>query len=670
MSTLTRRGLIGVAAAAAAVGTETATAAPARKASPAGALDETLGHYISTMSPANTGAANAAAFEADVAAADGAQILVLPDPTPYTVGAVEITGATINVRFMPGARLVPDAGLHAVGGRMFLATDCDTRLYGMVVDGLNRPENCWRSNGGQFRAYDTEMANMGFLDIPGTTSSLGTAGILCKGVDEVIIDGYVGRDFVGRKDDVFANNAGKVNHLFIYECERVAIRNVTISGGEGEDNDFFHILDLRPTPTMHGTIESCHLYYNGQTRRCLKFQGGNWDVRDVHCYPGPDFASVNPAVTDVGEQNLNCVDWAGSVAGELRISDSFIDATGFVVGLSHSFGPLGRVVAENCRLVGGRRHAIRTNPEPPHNAQDLQTMGMFAAPADNESEIRDCTIAGFSRSVVVQGNRTRVVGNTIDDPQDLWFQGGSSTARDFLELRDNKVYTRTGGAMAAARCARIDNYSNIECHDNTLIRAGNTTHASVFIDLTNANAVGFATGNRAPSGTVSFRSGAANVAVYQNQGHLLRPLLTTAAAGNVGTGETTLQSHLIPAYNVERVGAAVRTTFTGTTTNNANAKTLRVYVGTSLVMTRSLAAGQAGVWEVEILLISLGSNAQKYTVRCLESSTASGLAVGTLAEVSSASIIVKVTGQGVASNDIAGQTGVSESLEGRHFIFT
>jgi hypothetical protein len=685
MSTFTRRALVtataGAAAGAAGV-VATAPAASAARPSPRRLFS--AGEFESTMDPAASGADNAAAFVADVAAADGRQIVVAPGT--YTVAQVILTDQVVNVRFMPGTLLLPDATLHAVGpaGRWFHATNCDTRLYGLVADGQHLPEDCWRSDGGEFRAYDTTMLNMGFEDLVGNSTSLGTLGILCKTVKEVIIDGYVGSEFWGRKDDVYANQAGKVNHLMMYECERVAIRNVTISGGRGEDNDFFHLLDLRPVPTMHGTIESCHLYYNGQTRRCMKFQGGNWDVRDVHCYRGPDFESVDPGETDIGEQNLNCIDWAGSVEGALRLSDSYIDATGYILGVSHTFGPLGRVIVENCTIVGGRRLAKRNNPEPPHAYSEIQTMGFFAIPQDNDSEIRDSLIKGFSRSVVVQGNRNRVVGNTIDDPQIFWLQAGSSNLKDFLEVSGNKVMTRTPGAMAT-RCSRIDNYTNLEVHDNTLIRVPGTvvndTHG-VFIDITNAGATGFATNNRAPAGTISVRSGASNVAVYQNQGHQLRPLFTTANVGNVTTGEDNLQSHIVPAYNLRTPGAAVRTTFTGTTANNANAKTLRVYIGTALVMTKSLTPGLAGAWQVEIVLIAMPPtptepSLQRYTVRLIECDTAgsgaptvAGIAAGTTTQPSEASITLKTTAEAVATNDVVGQVGVSESLEGRHFIFT
>ncbi|MBB5790051.1 hypothetical protein [Jiangella mangrovi] len=680
MSTFTRRALVTAATAGAAAGVvATAPAAGAARPSPRRLFS--AGEFESTMDPAATGAANAAAFLADVTAADGRQVVV--PPGTYTVAQVIMTDLVVNVRFMPGALLLPDASLHAVGpaGRWFHATNCDTRLYGLNADGQNLPEDCWRSDGGEFRAYDTTMINMGFTDLVGNSTSLGTLGILCKTVKEVIIDGYVGRDFVGRKDDVYANQAGKVNHLMMYECERVAIRNVTISGGEGEDNDFFHLLDLRPVPTMHGTIESCHLYYNGQTRRCMKFQGGNWDVRDVHCYPGADFVSVNPAETDIGEQNLNCIDWAGSVEGTLRLSGSYIDATGYSVGVSHTWGPLGRVIVENCTIVGGRRLAKRNNPEPPHAYSETQTMGFFAIPQDNDSEIRDSLIKGFSRSVVVQGNRNRVVGNTIDDPQIFWLQAGSSTAKDFLEVSDNKVMTRTPGAMAT-RCSRIDNYTNVEVRDNTLIRVPGTvvndTHG-VFIDITNAGATGFATNNRAPAGTTSVRAGASNVAVYQNQGQLLRPLLTTGPVGNGGTGEDNLQIQAVPAYNLHRIGNAVRSTFTGTTANNANAKTLRVYVGTTVVLTAPLTPGQAGSWEVQLVVIAVPvvGGELKYTVKLLECDTAGAgaptvalVATGATTQVTTQPIILKTTAEAVANGDVISQVAVTEALDGRHFIFT
>lgn len=669
MTTITRRTLVTAAGAGAAIATAVAPESQAAKKPSATAL--AAGEYVSTMNPASSGAVNATAFESDVAAAAGRQIVV--PPGTYTVAAVEITGQDIDVRFMPGTLLVPDPSLHAVGpaGRMFHVTNCNTRLYGLVVDGRNIPEDCWRSDGGEFRAYDTTMLNVGFLDLPGNSTSLGTLGILCKGVAEVIIDGYVGRDFVGRKNEVFADQAGKVNHLQIYECERVAIRNVTVSGGEGEDNDFFHLLDLRPTPTMHGTIESCHFAYNGQTRRCLKFQGGNWDVRDIHCYPGSDFESVDPAVTDVGEQNLNCIDWAGSVAGTLRLSDSYVDATGYVLGVSHSGGPLGAVVVENCTIVGGRRHAIRPNPEPPHAGQDLQTMGFYAATTDLGSEIRDCLIRGFSRGIVVQGERNRIVGNTIDDPQDLWFQGGYSEAQGFLEMSGNKVYTRTAGALAATRCSRVDHYKSLEIYDNSLIRAGNDAHAAVFIDVTHAEAGGIARDNLAPAGTTAVRPGSSNVVVYGGppaaaaaaQAAVGATVVDTTSVGNATTGEGTLQAHELPAHALDRPGAAVRTTFTGTTAANDHAKTLRVYVGGSDVLTAELTPGRAGAWEVQVVVIGTDADEQSYTARLIDGDTAR-VAVGSLTEASGEPITVKVTARAEGSDDVVGRVAVMEPLSG------
>ncbi|PZF81185.1 hypothetical protein [Jiangella anatolica] len=687
MSTFTRRALVTAAAAGTTAGV-VATAAPATAARPGPRALFAAGEQESTMSPSATGAANAAAFMADVAAADGRQIVV--PPGTYTVGQVAITGETINVRFMPGSLLQPDPSLHAVGpaGKWFQATNCDTRLYGLVVDGLNIPEGCWRSDGGELRMYDTRMVKMGFLDLVGNSTSLGTFGVTAKNVNEVIIDGYVGRDFVGRKDGTFANQAGKVNHLFIYECERVTVRNVTASGGSGEDNDFVHMLDQRATPTMHGSFENCHFIYNDQTRRCMKFQGGNWSLRDIHCYPGPDFVPVS-ANTDVGEQNLNCIDFAGSMGGTVRLSGSFIDATGYVVGVSHTIGPLGKVIVDSTTIVGGRRHAIRNNPEAPTVPQDIQTMGFYAAPTDNETELRDCVIKGFSRAIVMQGQRNRVVGNTIEDPAELWFQGGSSLARDFLELSGNKVYTRTPGAMSVqGRCARIDNFSNLEIYDNTLLRVmriepnnvlvpENTTHSTIFIDLLNTNATGFARNNRAPAGTTPVRTGGTGVALYQNQGHHLRPLVTTTDVGNITGGDDNLHTHAIPAYNLNTAGAAVRTTFTGITAPNANAKTLTVWIGTEDVMVKSLTPGIAGAWQVEVVLIATSPGNQRYTVKLIECDTAgsgaptvAGVAVGALIQPSNAQIVVKTTASAVATNDVIAQVGVSESLEGRHFIFT
>jgi hypothetical protein len=55
----------------------------------------------------------------------------------------------------------------------------------------------------------------------------------------------------------------------------------------------------------------------------------------------------------------------------------------------------------------------------------------------------------------------------------------------------------------------------------------------------------------------------------------------------------------------------VRTTFTGATANNANPKMLRVYIGTALVMTKSLTPNLAGAWEVQVVLIATAASAQR-----------------------------------------------------------
>jgi hypothetical protein len=90
---------------------------------------------------------------------------------------------------------------------------------------------------------------------------------------------------------------------------------------------------------------------------------------------------------------------------------------------------------------------------------------------------------------------------------------------------------------------------------------------------------------------------------------------------NVGAGEDDLISGTIPANLLATTGFGVRITAKGTTANNANAKTLKLYFDTAVILTNSLTVSVAGKWITTAEVYSTGTDAQDYFASLIETGT-------------------------------------------------
>lgn len=135
---------------------------------------------------------------------------------------------------------------------------------------------------------------------------------------------------------------------------------------------------------------------------------------------------------------------------------------------------------------------------------------------------------------------------------------------------------------------------------------------------------------------------------------LLMANVDFTSVGNVGAGEDNLITYSLPANALSANGKSVRFFGWGSIANNANAKTLKVYIGSTSVLSVSLTANQAGTWWIDAFCIRTGSNAQKYQVRMNQGGTTTILqmANGTLTETDTAAIVLKCTGTATTDNDI------------------
>ena len=142
--------------------------------------------------------------------------------------------------------------------------------------------------------------------------------------------------------------------------------------------------------------------------------------------------------------------------------------------------------------------------------------------------------------------------------------------------------------------------------------------------------------------------------------------VSVAAVGNVGAGEDDLITATLPANALSTNGMALRITAWGTTANNATGKTLKVYLGTQILLTNALTASIAGVWRAECIVVRTGVGGQDYS-GSLMSLGAAGVALndvenGAATQDETAALAIKCTGEAGANNDIVQEGLVVELL--------
>jgi len=371
------------------------------------------------------------------------------------------------------------------------------------------------------------------------------------------------------------------------------------------------------------------------------------------------------ALTDVGVNCLNCIDWAANIKGTLRIANSRINAIGYGIGIANSAGSNGntKIVVENCDIIGSPYRTIRIHPETMANSNEVST-GFYTLIGDNGSKISDSTIKGFSRGAALFGHNNAIINCLFDDPTEVAFECGRTTSSDNFDLIGNRVVTRTAGYLSLnTYVGRIYNVQNARIFNNALIREGNTTHVAVFIRATENTATGVYAGNTAPIGV--------NVFVPSTRTNGILPYGTDAAIRvntsgniNVGAAESDLMAYNLQPYTLSIRGntylalnyRGIHIVQHGRQISNANAKTLKMYIGGTQILSEALTVSVAGNWRIEVDVVGTAASTQEYFGKATFTGAA-GLEytktfLGTLALDSTAEITVKCTGTGVADGDI------------------
>lgn len=129
-------------------------------------------------------------------------------------------------------------------------------------------------------------------------------------------------------------------------------------------------------------------------------------------------------------------------------------------------------------------------------------------------------------------------------------------------------------------------------------------------------------------------------------------------AANASTTETDLMSYTVAASKLATANDVIEVLAWGTTANNANVKTLKIYWAGSAVHSITQTASILGKWRVRLTVAKTGASTQDWSSEYIEGVTANGTLkgaadFGTATGTDTGTLIVKLTGtSGTAASDV------------------
>jgi len=298
------------------------------------------------------------------------------------------------------------------------------------------------------------------------------------------------------------------------------------------------------------------------------------------------------------------------------------------------------------------------------------TITVFGGVIDLKGAVTDDDV----RIALAEGGKivfkgTRFTNIASDDTYLFLINAGTTGRIVFEQCTFELLSTATNVRLASVSGGGIVGY--FEFKDCKLVNAANLRTTASLGGLMNVNA---GTGHLLVE---EFSADAAIIYASETAGgvaNMTQPTVkritkmnsNTTAVGNVTTGEDNLITYALPAFLNNGAGSGVRIKAWGTFANNANAKTLKVYYGTQILLTNALTINVAGTWYVEAIVLSTGLDTQDYVAN-LQSTGAAGVSVtdneiGTATQNDGAAITIKCTGEATATNDVVQEGMLIELL--------
>lgn len=217
----------------------------------------------------------------------------------------------------------------------------------------------------------------------------------------------------------------------------------------------------------------------------------------------------------------------------------------------------------------------------------------------------------------------------------------------------NNTLTFTGTDSSTVACGAGGTIAYVANKLSVFAATSSAELAGVISDETGSGALCFATSPTfttvAAASTFTAGSGSGT---FKSAGVISS---NVTPASNVSTSETDLMTYALPASSLT-AGKIVKIKAWGTGANNANAKTLKAYLGATVMISSSISISVLHQWWLEATIVCTATDAETYFALFSTNTAASAVAeangMSTATEATGSSITLKVTGTGGASSDI------------------
>lgn len=580
-----------------------------------------------------------------------------------------LSSKVVSIKGGRGAKL--EGSGATLLGAAFDCTSCTPKIYDIELDGNNIFQQFFNFN--NITSEGNYFSNIYMHDFgwSGTEADDWVVPIRFEGniTKNTVIKGWRVENLISQGDGTFGNAIGAARGFQVSPASsstgKFLIDNFHFNseGSEAEE------LDLAQCNVNFTDQGGCNFYnpyivYTGEPRRCLKFHSGRNEVVNPIVLKSSSFTTASTAIgsTNVGDHNVNCIDWASSTSGgSLDVYGGYMDVSGFAAGVSNSNTGNSSVRVHNSVLKGGIYQVDRDDPETGvYGTKDAYVF--ITGTADDGSGIEDSRIINGHVGAYLRSDRAFARNNYFDDPVKYALALNPTSLKEGLDVIFNRIVTKTSGYLNSSRVIPASNIEDSTIMFNSFHEDGNTTHTSSFINVTSTSAtnnnIGFNSAYPASSITIHTAGGGDKNNYFADNGKVLGSYCrSTTAVGNIGTGTDNLQQCTLDRSYFGYAGVNAIIKVAGTYANNANAKTFHLDIGGTDVIDLSFTTSQAGTFSFECNLYSTGSSTQGYY--CTGSYTGAAAAptvfgplVGTLSLTDTNTILIKGEGIGTTNNDV------------------
>ncbi|HEU5046452.1 MAG TPA: hypothetical protein VFT64_01265 [Rickettsiales bacterium] len=421
--------------------------------------------------------------------------LLSKDGTYYFRGTVRtqgitLSGRTLTINFAPGSVWEPAGYADA----LLSCHNCNFNFIHLNIDGKGIVQQAVHMDGGTLNFNTITVDHIGSRTrMPNNI----VAGLMLNGVTSIHGNNFTAAHLNALGDHTIGDNIGAARGIMMINSGPYQLGNVLVdwTGSDAEEADSFQV----NINNAGGTVNNLKVVYNGNTRRCAKYQSGTNVLSNVVVTKAADFTPVS-AKTDVGKKNFNCISWEGNTTGSLDVLGGYIDASGFVKGIgNNTAGSTATVrVHPGVTLIGSTKPVARTNTQT-GLWENTDTYGFYTGLGESGSGIEGAKVIHFTVGSSIRCNNGYSRNVTYDDPVarglDVF---NSARAINAPDVSNNTIITRTKGYLSSWTVINVGAVTNGKFNSNKLVESGNHSLAFSLINFTNQIASATAYGNQAP----------------------------------------------------------------------------------------------------------------------------------------------------------------------------